>query len=363
MRAVPLARRNLTAEPRRLVVSALGVGLAVMLILLLDGLWSGIRTGASAYEDNAGADLYVAEAGTTNFYGASSRVPRSLVDELRRDPDVDWAAAVRSFYAVLELHDKKVPVAVIGSVPDDRGGAWRLSAGRAPATNDEVVVGRALARRHGIEVGDRIDAVGRTFSVVGLGADAFMTSYLFVTHRVTDEVLSASGTTSFVLVGTEDPQAVRGRFDGSYAVLDPTELARADFDVVARAFQSPMRLMAGVAFVVGSAVIALTAYTGIAERRREYGIVKALGARPGYLVRIAVEQSALVAAGGLVAGAGLFVVGRAAITAARPQFSVVLTAGSVARAVGAVLLMGTLGAVVPARRLMAVDPATAYRGG
>jgi hypothetical protein len=41
VRAVPLARRNLTAEPRRLVVSAVGVGLALMLIVLLDGLWEG----------------------------------------------------------------------------------------------------------------------------------------------------------------------------------------------------------------------------------------------------------------------------------------------------------------------------------
>jgi putative ABC transport system permease protein len=363
VRGVPLARRNLTAEPRRLVVSALGVGLAVMLILLLDGLWAGIRTGASAYEDSAGADVYVAQAGTTSFYGASSRLPVDVVDDLRRDPAVDWAAPVRSFYAVLELHDKKVPVAVIGSVPDERGGAWALHAGRAPAADDEVVVGRVLARRHGIAVGDRVDAMGRSFTVVGTGPDAFMTSFVFVTHQVTDELLAAPGTTSFVLVGTDEPGAVRSRFGDRHAVLDPAELAQADFDVVARAFESPMQLMAGVAFVIGSAVIALTAYTGIAERRREYGIVKALGARARYVVRIAVVQSSLVATTGLVAGGVLFVAGRAAITAARPQFSVVLTAGSVARAVGAGLLMAILGAVLPARRLVAVDPATAYRGG
>lgn len=363
MRAVPLARRNLTAEPRRLVVSALGVGLAVMLILLLDGLWAGMRAGASSYEDNAGADLYVAQAGTTNFYGASSRVPFDVLAELRSDAAVEWAAPVRSFYAVVELHDKKVPVAVIGSTPGEPGGAWKLYAGRAPAGDDEVVVGQVLARRHGIDVGDQIDAVGRTFTVVGTGTDAFMTSYVFVTHQVTDELLAAPATTSFVLVGTDEPDAVRERFSDRYAVLDPGDLAQADFDVVARAFESPMRLMAGVALVIGSAVVALTAYTGIAERRREYGIVKALGARARDLVHVALVQTTLVGIAGLGAGAALFVAGRAAITAARPQFSVVLTTGSLVRAVGAVLLMAVLGAVVPARRLVAVDPATAYRGG
>ena len=48
---VPLARRNLLADPRRLAASALAVGMAVMLILLLDGLWAGVRSQVTRYED------------------------------------------------------------------------------------------------------------------------------------------------------------------------------------------------------------------------------------------------------------------------------------------------------------------------
>ena len=54
---VPLASRNLLAEPRRLVASAAGVGMAVMLILLLDGLWAGIEANITTYEDHVGAAL------------------------------------------------------------------------------------------------------------------------------------------------------------------------------------------------------------------------------------------------------------------------------------------------------------------
>jgi hypothetical protein len=42
--SAPLARRNLLVDPRRLAASPAGVELAVMLMLLFDGLWSGIRT-------------------------------------------------------------------------------------------------------------------------------------------------------------------------------------------------------------------------------------------------------------------------------------------------------------------------------
>jgi hypothetical protein len=42
---VPLARRNTLAEPRRLIAGGATVGLAIMLILILDGLWIGITRG------------------------------------------------------------------------------------------------------------------------------------------------------------------------------------------------------------------------------------------------------------------------------------------------------------------------------
>jgi putative ABC transport system permease protein len=119
---VPLARRNLLAEPRRLAASAAGVGMAIMLILLLDGLWAGIEANITTYEDNVGADLYVAQPGTRNFFGAISVIPADTVDAVRADPDVEWAVDVRGFFSIVELHDTKVPTYVIGSTPGDRGG-------------------------------------------------------------------------------------------------------------------------------------------------------------------------------------------------------------------------------------------------
>jgi ABC-type antimicrobial peptide transport system permease subunit len=46
---VPVARRNILAKRRRLVIAVLGVGLAVALILLLEGLWSGLIAGFLLY--------------------------------------------------------------------------------------------------------------------------------------------------------------------------------------------------------------------------------------------------------------------------------------------------------------------------
>jgi hypothetical protein len=117
MRRVPVARRNLLADWRRLVISVFGVGVALMLILLLDGLWAGIRSQVTTYEDHSGAELYVVTPGTFNLFADSSTVPRSALDEVRAIPGVQWAAPVRTSYTILELHGRKVAVALVGSIP------------------------------------------------------------------------------------------------------------------------------------------------------------------------------------------------------------------------------------------------------
>jgi putative ABC transport system permease protein len=361
---VPLARRNVLADPRRLVASAAGVGMAIMLILLLDGLWAGIKANITTYEDNVGADLYVAQPGTRNFFGAISVIPTATVDTVRADPDVDWAVPVRGFFSIVELHDRKVPTYVIGSIAGERGGPWELHQGRAPETDDEVAIGSVMAERHGLAVGDRIEIMGRAFTIVGTSTDAFMASFVFMTHAATDELLSAPATTSFVLVGTDHPAAVRARVASSgFSVLDRDQLARADLKLMARAYSVPLTVMRAVAFAIGSLVIALTAYTAIADRRREYGIVKAMGAHGRRLFALAFEQTLIIAAVGLVTGGLLFLAGRAYLSWVRPQFVIVATTGSLGRAVAAGVLMGLVAAALPARRLTRLEPAYAFRGG
>jgi ABC-type antimicrobial peptide transport system permease subunit len=87
-----------------------------------------------------------------------------------------------------------------------------------------------------------------------------------------------------------------------------------------------------------------------------------MGARSGRLVALAIEQTLLIATVGLAAGGLLFLGGRAVIGSVRPQFVILASTGSVARAVAAALVMGLVAAVVPARRLAHLEPASAYRG-
>ena len=363
-RGVPLSRRNLLADRRRLSASVLGVGLAVMLILLLDGMWAGLQKQASAYTDRVGADLYVLQPGVRDLTGGVSALPLSTVDRVRADTGVAWAAPIRTAFVILQMHARKVATYVVGSVPGQAGGPWSIRSGRVARTDDEIVLGQVVAQRHGVRVGDAIDLMGRTMRVVGISrTTGFMFDYVFVTHAALDQLSDTPQQTSVVLIGTRTPSATAARLRGQgLNVLTRAQVAVNDRKIVTGIFGGPVRLMVAIGLIGGTLIIALTAYTAIIERRREYGIVKALGAHTSRLVRIAFSQTLALSFLGMVAGVLLFLAGRAVIAETRPQFSVLLTSGGVLRAVVAGVLMALIAAVIPARRLAALEPAVAYRG-
>jgi putative ABC transport system permease protein len=363
--ALPLAGRNLRADWRRLLTGVIGIGLALMLVLLLEGLWQGVQAGATLYPDHVGADLFVTQPGVANFAGETSTIPRRTLELVRQTPGVAWAAAVRGQFMVFDLHNEKVAAYVVGADPGQPGGPWRLATGRVAGADSEVVVDQALAHRHGLHVGDDLAIADQSFRIVGLsaGTSATMTGFIFMTHAATDALLRAPDTTSYVLIGTATPADVTARLTArGLNVLSRATLAANDRELTTGIFGSPIAVMTGVAFVAGTLVVALTTYAAAMERRREYGIVKALGATGRQLLTVVLSQALLLALIGTLVG-GIFFLGvRTLLRDLRPQFSVVLTTMLVLRAVAAALAMAVLASVLPAWRLAATEPAVVYRG-
>lgn len=362
---VPLPRRLLLADRRRLVASLGGVGLALMLILLLDGLSAGIDARVTVYEQQAGADLYIAKDGTNSFLGSLSVIPSDTESVVKDMPDVKWTAPVRGFFTVPLLQGNRVPAYVVGWEPGKPGGPWKLRDGRAPAADDEITVGGEVARKGGLKLGSSFELLGKKFNVVGIAADAdmFMASFVFMTHHASDVMLNAPNTTSFILVGTDHPQALKQTLASSGVhSLTRDEIEQNDLALKGQAYSAGLTLVVAVAFGVGTLVIALTIYSAIMERRREYGIVKAIGATARRLYRIVLTQSLVLAFGGLAVGAAFFLAGVYLLGWLRPQFEIATSGAAVVRVVCAAIAMGVVATVIPARRLNAMEPAMAFRG-
>ena len=364
-RSVPVARRMLLGDWPRSAVSLLGIGAAIGLVLLLQGMWSGQLIQISAYEDNVGADLFVAQPDTESLLGDTSVVPPDAIEAIRDIPAVRRADPVHLHATVSELHGSKEFVFLAGASPGGLGGPWELAAGRPAEAIGEAVVDRILAEEHGLSLGDSFDMKGQAFEVVGLSKDSrsWMAAFIFVTDE-SAQLLTGTPAPSYILVQTDrlDEAAAAIEESTGLSALDPDFLAGNDRQVLAGILQSPVRLMILIAFAAGTLVIALTVYSGLVDRLREYGITKAMGAGRLRVLGIVLGQTIMLAAVGSVLGYLMYLGGARLVGNVRPQFSFALETQDLVTVIAGALLMATVAAIVPARQVARFDPDSVYRG-
>jgi len=365
--SVPVTRRFLTTRPVRTAAGAAGIGLALMLMLLLAGLWVGVQDRVTTYDDHLGADLVVVPAGTRNLFADPGVLPAPAVETIAETPGVTGAAPLRTMYQILELPHGKAAVAAVAFDPASGvGGPWAFTAGRASEVDDEVAVDALWADQYNFALGDWLPILGHPMRVVGLtdDTDLFMTPLLFTTTAGMDQMLRATGTTGAVLVTTSDPDGVAARLrDAGYTVRTPAQLREASLQLATDIYGSPVRLMVAVAFAAGTLIVALVAYTRVTEQQRDLGVLKALGATPGRLRRIAVAETVALTVLGTLAAIVLLLITRELLAWWRPAFPVLLTPGTIVQTAAAAAAMALLAAWLPARRLNRLDAASAFRSG
>jgi putative ABC transport system permease protein len=120
--------------------------------------------------------------------------------------------------------------------------------------------------------------------------------------------------------------------------------------------------MIGIAFAAATLVVALTVYSGVVERLRDYGIIKAIGAGPGRILRLVVGQTVFLAVAGSGIGYLMYLGGAWLVSQLRPQFWFSLQWDNLLVLVAAAIGMALIAAIIPARRLGRLEPASVYRG-
>ena len=112
----------------------------------------------------------------------------------------------------------------------------------------------------------------------------------------------------------------------------------------------------GVASIVGFIVVFMAMYTAVLERTREIGILKAVGAGPGYILNILFRETLLLALAGTVCGILLTYGTQWLMLHAVPASLVQETVYRWWPIAGAIAIVGAmLGTVVPAMRAVKQD--------
>jgi putative ABC transport system permease protein len=289
------------------------------------------------------------------------------VDAVRSVDGVAWAEGLRFSTSIVDTGDGQRLTYVLGyEVGTGRGGPRRLAGGVAPGPG-QVLVDEVTAEELGIDLGDDVTVMGQSFEVSGLSTDG--TNIVNTTVYIgTDDFARMRGDgVAFVLVGAEPgtaPDEIVARLAAEVpgtTAQTSDEFARQEGNVVRDMAADVMAIMTVIGFLIALTVVGLTLFTSTLSKLREYGVVKALGAGPTRLAATVVAQAAWTVALGLVlAVAAALALGRA-IGALTPNVIVLVEPGSVLRTATGALLVGGIAALIPLRRVLRVDPATAFR--
>ncbi|KKD04805.1 FtsX-like permease family protein [Streptomyces sp. WM6386] len=178
---------------------------------------------------------------------------------------------------------------------------YELTAGRAPRAADEVV-----ATDDRTTVGQRLRTGRGVVRVVGtVGALGFENALFY-----TDARAAALSPVSTQLVVEADAASVRRAVDGRARVLagDERRLADADPERDAEALTTLNALFGtagGVTGFVSVFVVASTFAFAVAQRRREFGLLRTAGATPGQIRRTVLTEALLVGGPASAAGCAL----------------------------------------------------------
>jgi putative ABC transport system permease protein len=177
-----LATKDIRHNLGRFALTAVGVGMLLMTVMGMGGIYRGVVEDATLLIDRVGADLWIVQRSTRGPFAEVSRVPPNLVHRALTVPGVSHAREFVYHTIQREWNGKPLRIAVMGlSWPSDKGQWIPLTAGRHLRQNHfEMIADETLglALHSKIRLGkEQYTVVGTTSSLISANGDgiAFVT--------------------------------------------------------------------------------------------------------------------------------------------------------------------------------------------
>jgi putative ABC transport system permease protein len=344
----PLARKLLFHDRLRFAVAIAGVSVSVMLVLVQVGLYFGFMNTASSIIDESHADLWVGKEGSESFEFASPFDERTFY-KVASVPGVERTERVLMNFAQFKLAnggDLGVQIVGIETTPGHTPmlAPWNVIDGDANHLRDAgaIVVDKSVHAR----------VVAMTS-----GIRSFTTSpIVFADIRTARSFMPGLGenAVTYVLVKVkrgESVEAVKARIN---ALPHLSAYTTSEMSKRTRTYWSS-RTGVGAGFfttavlgiIVGFVVVGQILYSGTLQYIREYGTLKAMGAKNSMVVRVILSQAMISAAIGFVFGGVL----------AFAMFPGLFVATLIVT-----IVMCSFAAVLSIVKVLRLDPASVFKG-
>lgn len=326
-----LAYRDIRHNLFRFLLTCIGLGLLLGVVLAMIGIYRGLVVDALTIARAPAVDLWVVEANTRGPFAEASRIPGDIREAIARIAGVASAGSITYQTVETEHRGGKLRLYVIGYEPTRPGGPPEISEGRAIARSHYEMV---ADRSSGLVLGDRIGLGRNVFSVVGLtrhqvnsGGDPAV----YITLRDAQKLqFDLAPPAARVQLARGTGGASRDTVNAVVARLQPNSSPDAVAETVrqwkhlaaitqeaqelilTRSLVDRARrqigLFTSLLLVVSAVIIALIIYTMTMEKLRQIATLKLIGAPDRTIIGMIVQQAMALGLIGFAIGATLIVV-------------------------------------------------------
>jgi putative ABC transport system permease protein len=354
---------NLLHRPVRSLISVLAVAIEVIMILSIVGIFMGMLNDNKTRTNGIGADLMMRPSNSTAINGmGGASMSVKMGDVLRRLPHVSIVAPVNAQFSMsgsvetifgidYPSFDALRPFSFV------EGGPFQ---GPYDAIIDDVL---ARSKKGGYHVGDKLQIYNHDFRISGI-VESGKGGRKLLPIETMGELTGSADKASIFYIKVDDPaneQAVIDEIHNTRGLTDyPVWTMREWLSMMTPeklpGFNVALRIVTGIAVIVGFLVIFQSMYTAVLERTREIGILKSMGASKVDIMGVVLRETAVLGIAGTALGiAGTYGV-RVLLYHVFPTQRFEITPRWIAQGAVIALAGALLGALYPAFMASRKDP-------
>jgi len=368
-----LAYKNIMRQKTRTFLTVLGILIGIGAIVALGSIAEGIDAAVQSGLELTAGKIMVVEK-NAGFFGMMGELTEEDLEVVEGVSGIKDAVPVIYYLENLVLMQGAEWTA-IGIDPTKGeyfvGESIEMEEGRRIEEGESGVVeiGKTIAERYNLEAGDFFTIKNVDFEIVGViertNIQDIDTSVIVPIEDLQDVV----GTDTFQMIYVV-PDDIRDTERIAEEIEDVSErldaITSLEFSRQASAIVDQIRFftvgIGAIAAVVGGLGVMNTMIMAVMERRREIGVLKAIGATNSMVLRQILTESAMISLIGGVGGVALGVLAAAFLGSfAEGQIQAVVTPDLALTGLSFALFLGLAGGYYPARKAAKLDPVEALR--